>query len=671
MPRSSDIGLVELVTILPDAALVVSAEGRIVLANELAATLFGYSRSALVGLPVDALVPESLRARHADQRSRYLAVPKPGPMAWGRRLRARRADGTTFPADVSLSPFRIRDELFVLACVRDTTPYEQMLAALEEAERRYRQLVEDASEVFYRVIFDDRELEPLKARCHFVSPQSEKITGYPPGEFLGNPSLWFELIHEDDRQSVRDETLRCLSEKRSVTRYYRVRHRSTGEFRWVADRIVPILGPSGEVLGYQGVARDITERREAEERQRSLERQLAAAERLELVGRLAAGVAHDFNNILAVVLTGCELALADLDHDSAAAHELREVLAAAKRGADLTRQLLAVGRRQVIAPQPLNLSLHIQAAQRLLRSVVPESITIEYQLPTDLWTVLIDPTQVEQVVMNLVINAKDAMPEGGSIAIEAANVIVDEVYCAGRRGLDPGEYVRLTVRDTGHGMDADTLSRAFEPFFSTKPRGRGSGLGLASVYGIVKQNHGYIEIASNVGRGTAVLIYLPRSHEEPKEQSSHSTGSQLSGGELRGTVLVVDDEEQVRSAIRRYLERLGLQVLEAAGPAAALEICDRHAGDLDLLLTDLVMPEMDGVALSRHVLARRQDTAVVYMSGYAPKDLPGGVLWESSQYIEKPFTLEALAHAVRGALERRSRSQRKAGAAGENFDRVV
>jgi PAS domain S-box-containing protein len=653
MVKTFDIDLQALVAILPDAALLVSPDGRIALANERAAELFGYPRSTLESMSIEMLVPEDVRAVHRDQRTQYMANAEARPMGWGRRLSARKADGSRVPVDVSLSPFRTEDEILVLACIRDRTPYEQLIASLAEAEARYRQVVESASEVFYRVMF--HQGDPLRQGCIYVSPQCQQISGRSPDEFLGNPTLWFESIHEEDRPSVIEDTLRCINTKTPVTRYYRLRDHATGEFRWLADRIVPLLGPKGQVVGYQGVARDITERREAEERQRRLEGQLDAAQKIELIGRLAAGVAHDFNNVLAAIVGSCEMALAELDQDNPAAGDLRQALDAARRGAELTRQLLAVGRRQTIAPRVLNLRGHIQAMQELLRSVVPESICIRCSLPEELWPVRMDPGQVDQVVINLVINARDAMPGGGLIAIEAVNVIRDEAYSRGRAGFVPGEYVCLTVRDTGQGMDSDTLEHAFEPFFTTKT-GRGTGLGLASVYGIVKQNHGYIELTSQVGHGTSVVIHLPRSRDEQVE--GPTVADRSPAGALRGTVLLVDDNDQVRHVTRRLLERFGCEVRDASGPEAALAICDGWEGEIDVLLTDLVMPVMDGVALAREVTARRFRTVVIYMSGYGERESFSGVVPESSLQLAKPFDVPALEHAVRMALSRRQQSGR-------------
>jgi nitrogen-specific signal transduction histidine kinase/CheY-like chemotaxis protein len=397
-------------------------------------------------------------------------------------------------------------------------------------------------------------------------------------------------------------------------------------------------------VGFQGVARDTTETREAEAHQRQLELQLAQAQKIEMIGRLTGGVAHDFNNVLAIVIGGCEFALAELAPDSPAAQDVRQALGAARRGADLTRQLLAIGRRQAIAPQVLSLRAHIEAMQELIRSAIPESIRIQFSLPDELWTVRMDPAQVDQVVMNLVINARDAMPRGGVLVIEAANVTRDEAYCRGRAGCVPGEYICLSVRDTGQGMDSEALNHAFEPFFTTKSAGRGTGLGLASVYGIVKQNQGYIEIASEVGHGTSIVIHVPRARG--RLQTPRPIDTRPAGG-FHATVLLVDDNDQVRQVTRRLLERLGHEVLDASGPEAAIAICDRWEGEIDLLLTDLVMPVMDGVALSREIRARRPTTVVLYMSGYAERDPFGRVFPEGGQYIEKPFDLATLERAVR------------------------
>ena len=393
MVKSPGIDLRKVVDALPDAALIVAPDGQIVLANERAETMFGYSHSALEGLSIEALVPEDTRAAHHEHRARYMAAAQmPGPMAWGRRLRSRRADGSLLTVDVSLAPVEIEDRVLVLACVRDMTEYERLLVSLEESEERYRQLVEGASEVFYRVSFDQDD--PLTGRCNFVSPQCYEIAGRHPDEFLADPELWSQSVHDEDRMSLIEETTKCISSKAEVTRYYRLRRHPTGEFRWLADRIVPVRDSEGRVVGYQGVARDITERRHADEERRRLELRLAMAKKMEMLGQLAGGVAHDFNNILTVIIGACDLAQTELNPESAAAREVAQVAAAAKRAAELTRQLLGFGRKQVISPQVLDLRTYIRAMQELLRRTIPESIRMDLSLPDDLLAVRMDPAQV-------------------------------------------------------------------------------------------------------------------------------------------------------------------------------------------------------------------------------------------------------------------------------------
>jgi two-component system, cell cycle sensor histidine kinase and response regulator CckA len=367
-------------------------------------------------------------------------------------------------------------------------------------------LLERANEVCYQVRIDD-------APCHgvmtFVSRQCHDLTGCSPEQFEASPHRWFDLVHPEDRQTLVSRTREILASGREGTRLYRIRD-AEGRYRHVEDRVMPMLNARGRAVGYQGIAQDITERVHAEEQQRRALNALKNAERGEALGRLAAGTAHDFNNILTVVLGFSESVRAQLSHEHPATMDLCEIDAAVARGARMVKQLLAFSRRQAVEPQVIHLSTHVGALDALLRQMVPDDVDLQLVLDRSTWPVFIDPSQVDQIVLNLVANARDAMPDGGLLEIMVANVELTPAFCETHAGAVAGDYVCLRVRDTGVGMPREVVQHAFVPFFSTKPEGQGTGIGLASVFGIVKQNLGYVCIESEVGVGTVVSVYLRR-----------------------------------------------------------------------------------------------------------------------------------------------------------------
>jgi PAS domain S-box-containing protein len=505
-------------------------------------------------------------------------------------------------------------------------------SALRASEERFRELAETIEDVFWVT-------EPASGRMLYVSPAYERIWGRSRQALYDAPNEWFAAVHPDDRNIAAGDGGPTL-DGIGADREYRI-IRPDGEVRWIRDRVFKVHAESGEVVREVGVARDLTERRR-------LEDQLRRSQTLEATGQLAAGVAHDFNNILTVILGGCEVTEAALEPDSPARLDVRQMAEAARRGASLTRQLLAFTRQQAISPTVLDLKAHLRGVVGILRRTIPESISLDVVADDNRWPVLMDPAQIDQVVLNLAVNARDAMPDGGAITIRVDDVLLDAAQCAGRVGLPPGDYVRLSVIDTGHGMDADTLARLFEPFFTTKSEDRGTGLGMPSVYGIVTQNRGHIEVASEVGHGTRVDIHLPRA--DALQSAAAVESARPAAG--HGTVLLVEDNELVRRVTRRMLESLGYRVLEASDPVAALAESDRIGEEIDLLLTDVVMPGMDGMTLAESIRARRPHVRTLCMSGYAPGNLfdAGGIVPDGQPYLQKPFELHALATAVRKAL---------------------
>lgn len=485
MPTTLSPDTAAILDALAEATLVVDGDGRVVFANHPAGTLLGCPVAALSGTALDRWLPAHT----------------------GARVDLQRADGSCLPVDVRRAPIAGDERARLLVTVRDRSEHARLIEAARDAEERYRMVVNSASEVFYRIKMSS---DALRGTVEFVSPQCERLTGLPPETFIANSALWLDCIHPDDRPILFQTTQAILMGAREGSRYYRIRNTVHGDYRWVADRVVPLHDDRGHVVGYQGVARDITERRRAEQERQRLGEELRLAQKMEAIGRLAGGVAHDFNNLVTVILASCEAAQAAAHLPASVKGSLDEILDGATRAADLTRKLLAVGHEQPSAPRLLDLNAHLSASGALLRRMLPDTVTLRWALAAHVWPVLLDEGHLDQVVFNLVANARDAMPDGGTLTIGTSNITRDHELQIGPARLPGGEYVQLTVTDTGTGMDAGAVAHAFEPFYTTKPPGKGTGLGLASVYGIVKQAHGDIHVESEPDLGTRVVMHFPR-----------------------------------------------------------------------------------------------------------------------------------------------------------------
>ena len=503
-------------------------------------------------------------------------------------------------------------------------------AALRASEERFRALVENSSDALLLLDAD--------GRVKYMTPSSVRHLGWTPEQLIGRSIL--EFMHPDDGERVGGRIREALDlPGKSLGGEVRFHH-ADGSWRIMEGVGVNRLADPA-VAGIVVNVRDITERRK-------LEDQLRQAQKMEAVGQLAGGVAHDFNNLLTAILGYCHLMLDEIPEGDPLRLDLLEIQAAGDRAASLTRQLLAFSRRQMLQPQVVDINLLVTQLEKLLRRLISEDVELVTALAPGLRPVTVDPASVEQILVNLAVNARDAMPTGGRLTIETANVDLDEAYAVTHVAMPAGPYVMLAVSDTGQGMDAATRARIFEPFFTTKEQGKGSGLGLATVYGIVKQSGGYIWVYSEPGHGTSFKVYLPPTAAASVARPTAHDPAHVAGWE---TVLLVEDEDAVRALAREVLRRHGYVVLEARHGVDALSVAERHADAIHLLVTDVVMPHMSGRALSERLAGARPQMKTLFMSGYTdhallPEDLtPGG------EFLQKPFTPEALAGRVRHLLD--------------------
>jgi two-component system cell cycle sensor histidine kinase/response regulator CckA len=525
---------------------------------------------------------------------------------------------------------------------------EEAVSALRESEERLRLALKAAEQGLY-----DLNVQTGEA---IVTPEYARMLGYAPEEFTETNARWIARLHPDEREPVAEAYRAYIA---GETAEYRVEFRQRtkeGGWKWIlsSGKVVQ-HDTSGKPLRMLGTHTDITERKEAEAERARLAAQLLHAQRMESVGRLAGGVAHDFNNMLLVILACTELLKMGRREDAALVTSLEEIERAALRARDITRQLLAISRKQTAMPRPLNLSEFLTETRRTLGRLIGEDVDLSFHLGTDLWPVQIDPSQADQILMNLVVNARDAMPRGGKLAIETTNVRLTESYCRQHVGFQAGDYVLLAVTDSGIGMDQETLAHVFEPFFTTKAIGKGSGLGLATVHGIVAQNGGVASVSSEPGLGTTFKIYLPRSSRSQDTSIAAGIAQDVSSDQTGGTVLLVEDDEAVRRLMVATLDALGFAVLVAPGWREALVLARRDEVSVDLLLTDVVMPELSGKELWEQLRAVRPRLPVLYMSGYTADVIARhGILEEGVNFIQKPFTMDDLLRAIRTALPRKT-----------------
>jgi two-component system cell cycle sensor histidine kinase/response regulator CckA len=514
-------------------------------------------------------------------------------------------------------------------------------ARARQNEEKYRILVNNIPAVVFTGYEDDT--------IDFFDDKIEKLTGYTREEFHSRQIKWSDLVDPDDLPEYKKPFLDHCHDGKSYVREYRIRPKLE-RLLWIQERSQIICNSQGGINYISGVFFDITEQKQAEETRAILEAQLLQAQKLESIGRLAGGIAHDFNNLLSAIIGFGEILKLDLPPDNHCSSYVGEILKAADRGATLTKQLLAFSRRQILQPRVLNLNEIVLGLETMLQRLIGENIDLQVSLAPELGCLKADPSQVEQVIVNLAVNGRDAMPDGGKLTIETANIDLDEIYAEQHKSVTPGPYVLLAVSDTGHGMQLDTLPHIFEPFYTNKEHGKGTGMGLATVYGIVKQSGGDIWVYSEPGKGSIFKIYLPRVEAAPEVEEKRV----LPERELRGheTILLVEDEELVRTMLSEALRRYGYQVLEATQGSEAISLLTEYHSPVGLLLTDVVMPEMSGQVLAERMVEINPDLKVLFTSGYSDNAIVRhGILRPGVHFIQKPFTIVALLQKIREVLD--------------------
>ena len=515
-------------------------------------------------------------------------------------------------------------------------------ASLRNSEERFRLLVKNSSDSLSIIGADGIQ--------HYTSPAAERITGFPLDEL--QEKNFAHIIHPDDLPRVQAVFVEAMAHPEKIHHVtYRHIHKTKGWVHMEAVGQSALTEPS--VNGVVVSARDITERIHNEEERDRLQAQLSHAQKMESVGRLAGGVAHDFNNMLGVILGHAELAMSQISQNHPLYINLQEIQKSAERSADLTRQLLAFARKQTVVPKVLDLNITVENTLSMLRRLIGENIKLIWQPGAQPKPVKVDPSQIDQILANLCVNARDSIQGAGTITIETSSALFEASSLAPNADIVPGEYACLSISDTGCGMDSETIANIFEPFFTTKSVGEGTGLGLATVYGIVKQNHGFIDVRSEPAKGTSFHIYLPH-HKSHIDQTLHQPPSPRTT-KGQETILLVEDEPAILGVGKSMLERLGYHVLGASTPSEATRLAESYPETIHLLMTDVVMPEINGRDLAKNLLAIYPGLRRLFMSGYTADVIAlHGVLDDGVHFIQKPFTMKALSEKVREALDRPS-----------------
>jgi len=636
-------------TLLVDAVIdyaifVLSTDGIVMTWNRGAQRLKGYKPEEIIGSHFSRFYPpeEANGDKPAQELATALSEGHYEEEGW--RIRK---DGSRFWANVILTPLYDdqHNHLGFAKVTRDFSERRSIMEALRQSEERFRLLIEAVKD--YAIFI----LDPTG---HVVTwnEGAQRSKGYLASEIIGRHFSTFYTAEDRASGKPADILHRATSEGRVEDEGWRVR--KDGSRFWANVILTAIYDANKKLIGFAKVTRDVTDRKKAQETIENKQKQINELQKMEAIGQLAGGVAHDFNNLIAGI-QGCAEGLREMTTDEGVMQEITEIQKACERAATLTRQLMAFSRRQIVSPKRVNLNQVIGEMEKLARRLIGAQITIDLQFDPHLKPVKVDEGQLEQVILNLILNARDAMPQGGKLVVTTRNITVDNQFFTQTMDLTPGEYIMLTVADNGLGMTPEVQARIFEPFFTTKEVGKGTGLGLATVYGIVKQNNGGIMVYSQPGMGTSMKIFLPMMGEgfvgKPESVSQESENFQLFEG--HETILVVEDDPLVLRNTVRGLQARGYVVLSAQNAADAIQLFERTQGQIKLLLTDVMMPGMNGKELAHALHEKSGALPILYMSGYASEIIAQhGLLTHDIDFLEKPFMAIDLAKKIRQILDR-------------------
>jgi two-component system, cell cycle sensor histidine kinase and response regulator CckA len=620
------------------------SEGRYLGVNRACEDFFGKSKEDIQGKNVfDTHPPELAQIYHAKDAELFEIQ-----------------GSQVYESKIMNAQGNLRDVIFHKASLTDThgSIIGLIGAILDITERKQAEMALRLSEERLQLTLNTSQIGiwdwNIKSDTWYASQIFYTMLGYEPTSRPADRNEWMERVHPEDRIAVSQKITNVLQGGTNIYQYEARMKHADGSYKWHS-----VIGHAIEwddekrPTRLLGVRIDITDRKLAEEENKKLQTQLQQAQKMEAIGQLAGGVAHDFNNMLGVILGHAEMAISQVDPMQPLHTDLEEIRKAAHRSADLTRQLLAFARKQTIAPRVLDLNETVEGMLKMLQRLIGEDLDLAWLPAKNLWPVMIDPTQIDQILVNLCINAKDAIHDIGKVTIETKNSIFDENYCAAHVGFVPGEYVLLILSDNGRGMDKETQSHIFEPFFTTKEIGRGTGLGLATVYGIVKQNKGFINVYSEPGQGTTFTIYLPHYEGESTPRQEEVAAESASRG--HETILLVEDEQAILRMTKRMLAMQGYTVFAVGTPDEAIQIAEAHPGQIDLVITDVVMPEMNGQDLAGKLSSINPNIKCLFMSGYTANVIAHhGVLDPDVDFIQKPFSKRDLINKVQDVIRRRT-----------------
>ncbi|HEY3617352.1 MAG TPA: PAS domain S-box protein [Candidatus Sulfotelmatobacter sp.] len=629
---------------IPDAVAAVNQQGIIIQVNSQTETLLGYTREELIGQKVEMLVPERQRPQHDSHREHFHQQPKIRRMGSGLDLSGRRRDRSEFPVEISLSPVATGDGTIVLSVIRDISDRkrieDELRRANEELDRRKSRELRDFQTRLALIVDSSQDAiigKNLDGTVTHWNQGAEHMYGYSAAEMIGRP---ISVLAPKERADEISNILEKIRQGERVEYFESIRVTKDGRYLHVSISVSPIHDAEGKVVGASTIARNITA-------QKKIEDQLRQSQKMEAIGRLAGGVAHDFNNLLGIISACSELLRHRVADDNL--EYLDHIREASKRGAALTRQLLAFSRRQPAQTQLLDLNERLQELSKLLRPLLGDDVEIVLLPRSESAIIEADPGQLDQIVMNLAVNARDAMPRGGKLVVETGEFSVDESFAREHPEMAAGRYVMLAVSDSGIGMDEATRSRAFEPFFTTKETSKGTGLGLATVYGIVKQSGGHILVYSEPGMGTTFKIYFPSAAYKLGTESETQAES-LPPRREGVRILLAEDDPVMRRLTRKMLEEHGYEVLEAEDGKSALEAIAANHAAIDLVLTDIIMKGMNGPELVLRLIESHPEMKVVYMSGYTGELVANQGVDSGIRLLEKPFTRVDLLKTVDAAL---------------------